>query len=143
MARKTDTVTLADGMAVKVQQLGWEQARAARKAAQQESARNLIAMGGAEFMRAWSAMNKDKAKTEADGEQAAPVPVVAAAPADILDGYDLGLVLAGGVVKPASGFLADLCEADAETLGRAILSLTYPQRTEEQEKNAPGRCTSA
>jgi hypothetical protein len=105
------------------------------RAAQQESARNLIQMGGAEFLREWTSMKADRPD--------AVEPVAAAAPDDILGGYDLGIVLASGVVKPAEGFIADLCEHDAEFLGRAILELTQPARTEEQEKNVVVPFTSA
>jgi len=125
MARKTDTATLpSNGSTVAIRQLSWLQLRASRSMAQQESARNLVALGGAEFLAAWRGM-----------QAASPALSTPVLPADPLSGHDLMTVLASGMPTSTREQIEDLDEVDAEFLGRAILALTPLPRTEEQEKN--------
>lgn len=138
MARKTDTVTLADGRKVPIRQLSWLQLRASRQIAQQESARHLVAMGGAEFLDAWAAMQARKGGPEADPQ----APVAVGAP-DLLAGHDLLTVLVGGIPSFTMDQIESLDEPAPEVLGRAILALTPAPRTEEQEGNAPAPSISA
>jgi hypothetical protein len=140
MARKTGTVTApVSGETVAIRQLSWLQLRASRTIAQQVSARGLVAMGGAEFMAAFRAINADKARE--DGAQEPP-PTVAPPALDLLAGHDLMTVLVSGAPTCSKERIEDLDEADAEFLGRAILALT-PVRTEDEEKNVGLPSTAA
>jgi hypothetical protein len=145
MARKTSTVTISDGRVVPIRQLGWLQLRASQSAAQQESARNLVAMGGAEFMAAWDAMrnrqdaNKPLAVSVGVTDEGAIVVAdghIESVPvADVLNGHDLFTVLRSGIPTFSQDQVEELLEVDAELLGREILALTPTPRTPEQEKN--------
>jgi hypothetical protein len=153
MARKTSTVTLSDGRAVPIRQLGWLQIRSSHAAAQQASARNLVAMGGAEFMAAWETM---KARQEASKPLAVSVGVtedgdivvaeghIESVPVtDVLNGHDLFTVLRCGIPTWLQEQIEDLDESDAELLGREILALTPAPRSAEQEKNGASPSTGA
>jgi hypothetical protein len=138
MARKTDKVTLpVCGATAEIRQLSWLQLRASRTASQQESARGLVAMGGAEFMATLKAITAEKARADGDTD----APAEKAVP-DLLAGHDLMTVLVGGAPGYSRAQIEDLDEADAEFLGRAILALT-PKRTEDEEKNAASPSTAA
>lgn len=139
MARKASTVTLSDGRAVPIRQLGWLQIRSSHAAAQQASARNLVAMGGAEFMAAWKAMQSPA--TDQSDESAPITPEVV--PADPMAGHDLFTVLRCGIPTWSQDQIEDLEESDAELLGREILALTPAPRSAEQEKNGASPSTGA
>jgi hypothetical protein len=139
MARKTSTVTLSDGRAVPIRQLGWLQLRSSHSASQQASARNLVAMGGAEFMAAWKAMQSPA--TDQSDESASTMPDVV--PTDPMSGHDLFTVLRCGIPSWSQEQIEDLEETDAELLGREILGLTPASRSAEQEKNGASPSTGA
>lgn len=144
MARRTDTVTLPDGRRVPIRQLGWLQLRQSRSLAQTQASRDLVAVGGAEFMREWRRMQADAEAEAAAKDQAVTVDTGAAPPAvvDVLAQHDMLSVLICGIPTWDRPQIEDLDEADAETLARAILALTPSRRTEEQEKNAESPSTA-
>jgi hypothetical protein len=125
MARSTSTVVLSDGKSVAIRQMSWLQLRSARQKAQQESAKNLVAMGGAEFMAAWKGIRDAKEQPEA--------PEVAVS--DPLATHDLLTVLTCGIPSYSAEQIEELSEPDAEKLGRKILALTPKPLTEDEEKN--------
>jgi hypothetical protein len=138
---------------VSIRQLSWLQLRASRQLAQAESARNLIALGGAQFARAYKEMLsvEDEDEPPAGEAQAQPgAPTAAppeaepapAPPVDPLAGHDLLTVLIGGLPTYTREAVEDLAEADAEFLGRAILALSPKPRTEDEEKNAASPSTA-
>ncbi len=154
MARRTETTRRpSDGAVVTIRQLSWLQLRAARQLSQQESARNLVAMGGAEFARAFAEMRAmtPAVAVQTDAGATSPAPTaetpapagVAPVAADALDGHDLFTVLLGGLPDYDKARIEDLDEDDAVFLGRAILGLTPKPRTEDEEKNGIGPSTSA
>lgn len=157
MARKTDVVTLADGRRVPIQQLSWLQLRSSRQlrdiANQARHGQLLEAMGGGEaFAKAYRALHADTAlpAQEAPAAVAAePVAVTEAAArivlaGDPLDDHDLLTVLVCGIPSMTRAQIEnDLDEPDPEILGRAILALSPPPRTEEQEKNGGSPSTAA
>jgi hypothetical protein len=162
MARRTDTVTTPSGVVVPIQQLGWLQTRASRAKAAADARANLKigmdAVGGAEgFAKAWAAMHPPQATPPPSAADVALVarvaeegaaavlstPTLDPEPVDLLDGHDLLTVLIGGIPSYTREQVEDFDPTDAEYVGRAILALTTPPRTEEQEKNAPGSFTSA
>lgn len=115
---------------VTIRKLSWLQRQSAQKKSQQDSAKSLIAMGGAAFMKEWQALSTDETKKDE----------VAATYTDPMTTHDLETVLVCGVKgwtasEPVTReTLTDLDLPDAEFLAREILALSLP--TEAQEKEA-------
>lgn len=152
MARKTDTVTLADGRRVPIQQLSWLQVRASRQlrgiADQARHGQLLEAMGGAEqFARAYRALHADEPAAAPDvpvPEAVEPEPVPVVLVVDPLGDHDLLTVLVCGIPSWTKAQIEqDLDDPDPEILARAILALSPPPRTEDQEKNGESPSTVA
>lgn len=139
MARKTDTVTISDGRTIPIRQLGWLQLRSSQQAYQRDTARTLVDMGGAEFMAVWKAIQANKGQPPPASEQAQPVEPEA----DVLSGHNLFTVLTCGIPSLTKDQIEDLDEADAVLLGRRILALTPPARTEADLGNVPAPSTGA
>lgn len=137
MARPTGSVTLSDGRSLTIRQLSWLQLRASRNKAQVDSAKNLIALGGAEFSKAWKEIKEQR---DADAPQDAQA---IEAESDVLAGHDLYTVLIGGIVGGSAEQIEDLSEPDAEKVGRAILDMNPKPPTQEEEKNVSSPSTCA
>lgn len=158
-SRITNTVTLPSdpGVTVTVRKLSWLQKQDARKVNQHASSRDLVQMGGAEFMRIIREMEQPQAVGESDAPtdrtvvEAAPVEPAAVVPSDPVDlamaTHDLFTVLICGVKawsvpEPVNKeTLADLEPEDAEFLAREILRLSVPAgQFEADRKNAESPC---
>jgi len=155
-SRTTKDVALPSDPAVTVtiKKLSWLQREDARKQSQQASSRDLVSMGGAEFLRVIKEMEQGGAPVSAAvGETTDPTDrgvvadVSAVVPADPIDKalatHDMLTVLVCGIkawsdpapVNKAS--IADLEPDDAEFLAREILRLSLPSATAEADrKNA-------
>lgn len=139
-SRITKVVALPSdpSVSVTIRKLSFLQQRGAQQISQQESARNLIAMGGAAFMDEWAKFSKP---------DPAAAPVVEA-PRDPLLTHDLLTVLVSGVAAWSVAAsvnketLADLGQDDAEFLAREILALSAP-RTEAERGNGSAPSTAA
>jgi hypothetical protein len=152
MARKTDTVTLADGRCVPIRQLSWLQIRSsqlARHIAEQAKHGQMVeALGGGEaFAKAYRALRKtDPEDVDVQKPLPASILVESRPPVvvdeDPLDSHDLLMVLVCGIPSwTKEQILNDLDDPDPELLARAILNLSQKPRTEEQEKNEPSSST--
>lgn len=141
-SRVTKEIPLPSDPAVTVtiRKLSGLQLKSARQLSKQENTRDVIASGGAEFMRAVQDLNDDPAALAA--------AAAAAAEQDPLEQHDLLTVLVCGVKawtapEPVErAFLEDLGDEDATGLAAAILALSIRRRTEAEEKNARGPSTA-
>lgn len=141
-SRTTKEVALPSDPAVTVtlKKLSWLQREDARKQSQQASSRDLVSMGGAEFMRVIKEMEQGSAAPSPD----APADVAAVVPVDPLDKalatHDMLTVLVCGIKawtapEPVSkALIADLEPDDAEFLAREILRLSLPSATAEADR---------
>lgn len=143
-SRITETVALPSdpSVTVTIRKLSWLQRKDAMKQSQHASSRELVAMGGAEFMRVIRELDPPKADTP---QAAAPAAAVAAVvPSDPVDlamaTHDPLTVLVCGIKawsapEPVTReTVSDLDEADAEFLARAILRLSLPSSAVESER---------
>lgn len=153
-SRITKTVTLPSDPSVTatIRKLSWLQRQDARKVNQHESSRDLVKMGGAEFMRLIREMEQPQAAAalgESDAPtdravDATPVEPAAVVPSDPVDlamaTHDLFTVLICGVKawsvpEPVNKeTLSDLEPEDAEFLAREILRLSIPAGEFEAER---------
>lgn len=157
--RKTVTLPSDQTVSVVICKLSWLQRQDARRQCQHASSRDLVSMGGAEFMRVIREMEQPTAAVPSApaaevpaAETAAPVDVEtlakAVAPKDPIElalaTHDWLTVLVCGVKEWTApdavitkATLGDLDDEDAEFLVREILTLSLPSaQLETDRKNA-------
>lgn len=128
----TDTIAIGETPVV-IRKLPWRKLEEAKRAAQLDSA-SLVKAYGAEMIREIQRIGEAEVTAAVEQEKAAR----RAGASD--SQYDTGTILRAGVltvggVKPTPEQIDDFDEDVAGTLKAAILALSRPSRTPEDEKN--------